>query len=172
MYKSEKVKAGVVWMAKLADIIERYLRQLIDDEQENILEIKRSDIAQLFSCAPSQINYVLSTRFTFQRGYLVESRRGEGGFIRIIRVQLSQDDPVRCIIDRHCGNAVSQEQAYDIIRNMEEAQLISGLNAAIMRLVLSDENNNIPEPIRDICRAELLRKMILEIIKYKTMQGV
>ena len=77
-------------MRNISDIIESYLKQIFEMSQQDILEIKRSEVADKFQCVPSQINYVINTRFTIERGYLVESKRGGGGYIRIMKVK-SQD---------------------------------------------------------------------------------
>lgn len=68
-------------MQNITDIIEAYLKQILHDEKT--IEIKRQEIAQRFDCVPSQINYVINTRFTVEKGYFVESKRGGGGYIRI-----------------------------------------------------------------------------------------
>lgn len=80
-------------MANLADKIERYLKEHLS--RTEILEVRRAMLAALFDCAPSQINYVLTTRFTPERGYLVESRRGGGGYIRIIRLNIKNLEDLR-----------------------------------------------------------------------------
>ena len=77
-------------MRNISDVIESYLKQILEMSQQDILEIKRNEIADKFQCVPSQINYVINTRFTIERGYLVESKRGGGGYIRIMKVK-SQD---------------------------------------------------------------------------------
>ena len=74
-------------MRNISDIIEGYLKAIIEEEQCGTIEIKRNEVAEKFQCVPSQINYVINTRFTAERGYAVESKRGGGGYIRIFRVQ-------------------------------------------------------------------------------------
>lgn len=73
----------------ISDIIEAYLKKILADNEQ--IEIRRSEIAKLFNCVPSQINYVINTRFTEQRGYVVNSKRGGGGYIRIVKVQFLDD---------------------------------------------------------------------------------
>ena len=73
-------------MRNLADAIENFIIQEFMHDRDDALLVKRSDLAEKLSCAPSQISYVLSTRFTPERGFIVESRRGSGGFVRIVRV--------------------------------------------------------------------------------------
>lgn len=74
-------------MRNISDIIENYLKKVLEMSEDDLVEIKRSEIADKFQCVPSQINYVINTRFTIERGYIVESKRGGGGYIRIIKVQ-------------------------------------------------------------------------------------
>lgn len=74
-------------MKNLADAIENFIIGELFREQEDALLVQRNELAERLSCAPSQISYVLSTRFTPERGFLVESRRGSGGFVRIVRVE-------------------------------------------------------------------------------------
>ena len=76
-------------MRNISDIIESYLKQVLEMSEKEIVEIKRNEIADKFQCVPSQINYVINTRFTIEKGYVVESKRGGGGYIRIIKVQSS-----------------------------------------------------------------------------------
>lgn len=75
----------------ISDIIEQYLKRVLDQNGKEILEIKRSEIADKFQCVPSQINYVINTRFTSERGYIVESKRGGGGYIRIIKIKMNNE---------------------------------------------------------------------------------
>ncbi|NLK42961.1 MAG: CtsR family transcriptional regulator, partial [Tissierellia bacterium] len=77
-------------MPGLTNIIERFLKSLIDAQEDGIIEIQRNELAEKFNCAPSQINYVLSTRFTPYKGYYIESRRGGGGYIKIIKVSIDE----------------------------------------------------------------------------------
>ena len=75
-------------MSNISDIIEGYLKEVIELDGQGLIEIKRNELAKQFSCAPSQINYVINTRFTTEHGYFVESKRGGGGYIRILRVTI------------------------------------------------------------------------------------
>ena len=85
-------------MANLADLIEQFIKESFKEIQGGIVEIQRNEMANQFSCAPSQINYVLTTRFTVEKGYFVESRRGGGGYIRIKKLKISEDDFLKDMI--------------------------------------------------------------------------
>ena len=102
-------------MRNISDIIEKYLKQVLEMSEEDLVEIKRSEIADKFQCVPSQINYVINTRFTIERGYIVESKRGGGGYIPIMKVQ-SHD--LAHLIDHLLSlfnNRISQTSAEDVI---------------------------------------------------------
>ncbi len=134
--------------------------------QQDILEIKRNEIADKFQCVPSQINYVINTRFTIERGYLVESKRGGGGYIRIMKVK-SQDYAV--LIDdliSIIGYRVSQSTAEGIITRLVNEDIINDREAKIMMSVIDRSVIYIDLPDRDELRARILTAM-LTTLKYK-----
>ncbi|MEW4233876.1 transcriptional regulator CtsR [Bacillus thuringiensis] len=153
-------------MRNISDIIEQYLKQVIDLSNNNVIEIKRNEIADRFECVPSQINYVINTRFTLERGFVVESKRGGGGYIRIIKVKLHDDidiiDQMLHMIDHSVarGNAESM-----IIRLLEEG-IITGREAKLMLSVLDRSVLSMDIPSRDELRARILCAM-LRTLKYK-----
>ena len=87
--QSQSLSQGGVIVAKLSDVIEAFIKDMLESTHKSKVEIKRNELANYFGCAPSQINYVLTTRFTMDRGYYVESRRGGGGFILVRRISYS-----------------------------------------------------------------------------------
>ncbi|HDR7915639.1 transcriptional regulator CtsR [Bacillus pretiosus] len=153
-------------MRNISNIIEQYLKQVIDLSNNNVIEIKRNEIADRFECVPSQINYVINTRFTLERGFVVESKRGGGGYIRIIKVKLHDDidmiDQMLHMIDHSVaqGNAESM-----IIRLMEEG-IITNREAKLMLSVLDRTVLSMDVPSRDELRARILCAM-LRTLKYK-----
>lgn len=153
-------------MRNISDIIEEYLKRVLEKSEEEIVEIKRSEIANKFQCVPSQINYVINTRFTIERGYLVESKRGGGGYIRIIKVRPNSDihliDHVLSLI----GGKISQSSAADIIDRMLEEEIISEREARIMSAVIDRNVINFDLPERDVLRARLLKSMLITL-KYE-----
>ncbi|MCP3033245.1 CtsR family transcriptional regulator [Halobacillus sp. A1] len=153
-------------MRNISDVIEEYLKNILDDNNKHIAEIKRSEIADQFQCVPSQINYVIKTRFTVEKGYIVESKRGGGGYIRIRRVQhrsVSQmiDDIVSLIQPR-----VSQPVALDVIDRLLEDDSITNREARMMTSVMEREVLAFPLPLRDEVRSRILTAMLLTL-KYK-----
>jgi transcriptional regulator CtsR len=153
-------------MRNISDIIENYLKKVLEMSEDDLVEIKRSEIADKFQCVPSQINYVINTRFTIERGYIVESKRGGGGYIRIIKVQ-SHDlahliDHLLSLFD----NRISQASAEDVIIRLIQESIITNREAKIMLSVIDRSVLYIDLPYRDELRARMLRAM-LTTIKYK-----
>ena len=114
------VEGGRTWVSTLSDSIERYLKGRLSRAVEGVIEIRRSEIAERFDCVPSQINYVLETRFTPQRGYYVESRRGGGGYIRIMRVYVRRSPTTWESICEEIGQRTTTQKAESIVGRLEE----------------------------------------------------
>lgn len=127
----------------ISDIIENYLKSILGDDEQ--IEIRRSEIADHFDVVPSQINYVIKTRFSLQNGYLVESKRGGGGYIRIERVNLLDDvDVLNTLIDT-IGQSISQNDAYDVIQTLFQEKVISRREGDIMLAALSKQTLSCPD---------------------------
>lgn len=146
----------------ISDIIAEFIRAELEDS--DVLELQRSDLAERFHCVPSQINYVMSTRFSPEHGYIVESRRGGGGYIRISRVRV--DRPTLLM---HFINSIGQEidlpSALAIVENLEGADAISQDTANILRLVLGDTAlRTVARPARDALRADLMRQVLIHCV--------
>ncbi|MDN4494055.1 CtsR family transcriptional regulator [Ureibacillus aquaedulcis] len=152
-------------MKNISDIIEGYLKQVIELGGQGHIEIKRSELADKFQCVPSQINYVINTRFTVERGYLVESKRGGGGYIRILRVKAhSKLDLLEDMISQiHQG--ATQAMAEDIIYRLIDEQVISKREAKLMLAAIDRSTLRLELPIRDELRAYILNSM-LTTLKY------
>lgn len=153
-------------MSNISNIIEQYLKRILQSEGQNTIEIKRSEIADRFQCVPSQINYVINTRFTAEKGYIVESKRGGGGYIRIIRIE--HQDQAHLIEDiiQLIGNAVTQQSAIDILERLAEDELITVREAKIMLSAIERNTLSLHLPLRDELRAQILKAM-LSTLKYK-----
>src|SRR3954454_24696262 len=116
-------------MRNISDIIEKYLKQVLEMSEQEHVEIKRNEIADKFQCVPSQINYVINTRFTIERGYLVESKRGGGGDIRIMKVQSYDDVDLIDQLLSLIGMRVSQAAAEGMINRLVEEEIINNREA-------------------------------------------
>ncbi|WP_288583465.1 MULTISPECIES: CtsR family transcriptional regulator [Lysinibacillus] len=153
-------------MRNISDIIEGYLKQVLELGGEGHIEIKRSEIADKFQCVPSQINYVINTRFTAERGYLVESKRGGGGYIRILRVRAnSQIDLIDDVLRQIEGGA-SQTMAEDLVYRLIDEQVISKREAKLTLAAIDRSTIDLHLPLRDVIRSKILRAM-LTTIKYE-----
>ncbi|MCP8971080.1 CtsR family transcriptional regulator [Ectobacillus ponti] len=153
-------------MRNISDIIEHYLKQVIDVSGDHVAEIKRNEIADKFDCVPSQINYVINTRFTLERGFIVESKRGGGGYIRITKVTLHDEVHTIDQMMNLVKNAISQSNAESMIRRLAEEQIITVREAKLMMSVLDRSVLLTDLPHRDELRARMLMAM-LTALKYK-----
>ncbi len=145
----------------LSNIIEEFLKELIHEENGEI-EIKRNELAGKFNCVPSQINYVISTRFSPERGYKVESRRGGGGYIRITQIGYDEESGVMRLIGL-IGDYLSFQNSESIIKNLYENGIIDKKTANIILSAVSDNSLIIKQPERDIVRAKIMKNILLKI---------
>ena len=146
----------------ISDIIASFIDESLRDE--GTAELQRSELASRFGCVPSQINYVISTRFSPERGYIVESRRGGGGYIRIRRVQM---DPKQLLMHtvNAVGDAIDQRSAAAFITNLLNAGAIEEQTARMMAAATSESALRPAQPlIRDVIRASLFKQMLLHTI--------
>ncbi|MCG7335324.1 CtsR family transcriptional regulator [Sporosarcina sp. ACRSM] len=151
-------------MRNISDIIEGYLKAIIEEEQNGIIEIKRSEVAEKFQCVPSQINYVIKTRFTEERGYAVESKRGGGGYIRIFRVQANSKKELIEHILKGLQNGASYTMAEDIVYRLLEEEVISERESKLILAAVDRTTIHQPLPERDLIRARILQAMLLTLI--------
>ena len=155
----------MIGVASLSDQIEEYLRGLLEKYKGNI-KIKRNKLADEFNCAPSQINYVLDTRFTTERGYVVESQRGGGGYIRIIKVNLDSETETLKKIISQVGGMVSQREAESIIQRLYENNVINERESYLMNMAVHRRVIGVDLPHRDYIRGRIVQGMLEVILKY------
>jgi transcriptional regulator CtsR len=152
-------------LGSLADYIEAYLKELLSGTPGGMIEIKRRELADQFRCVPSQINYVLETRFPFEKGYLVESRRGGGGFIRIMRIDWRTEEDLFAELAMFIGDAISGERAEELLVRLVEAKILGEQEAALIR-GLVEQSIWAAEPIlQERLRATLLRNMLIVTLR-------
>lgn len=149
-------------MAKLSDLIEAFIKQSINDTNGTI-EIQRNELANQFNCVPSQINYVISTRFTTERGYYVESRRGGGGYIKIRRVSIEHKGKNYLMhIINAMGENISQQSAQVFINNFIDYNVISEREGMMLIAATSDKVLvTVPVENRGFIRANILKNMLV-----------
>lgn len=157
---SKNVKGD--FMAKISNSIEEFLLELLK-QQEGCLEIQRSIIAKRFDCAPSQINYVLTTRFTPYKGFYVESRRGGGGYIRITRL-ISDIDRKKENLFLEIGDSITKEKAQDIIDSLYEMERLDENEKNILTLAISNRTLARIRDERNEVRADILKNMLMYIL--------
>ena len=146
----------------MSDKIEAFITELFKNEQNDYLELGRNELAQIFNCVPSQINYVIQTRFNPARGYNVESKRGGGGYIRIYKI--SENDLLLNILNSIPPTS-SARFSNTIIENLLASKLITLSEARIMLSAVSDACLLIDEPARGKIRSNILKNMIYNIRK-------
>lgn len=151
---------------RLSDSIESFIKTLLSQEETEV-ELKRNELAEYFGCAPSQINYVLATRFTLDDGYVIESRRGGGGYIRIVRVVESGQQRLAYLINERIGASISEEEAVRLLGQLAQQKVITVHEAEIMRAAISSQALAIPvpDPMKDALRARSLKSMLTAVAR-------
>lgn len=145
----------------LSNDITRMLLKMLEDEGR--AEIQRNELAQTLGCVPSQINYVISSRFTPEQGYIVESRRGGGGYIKITRVNLDRPSLIMHTVN-HIGEAVDYATCHANIMNLLHNGAIDARTAKLV-LAATGENSlkRIPSPLKERIRAAILKQMLITL---------
>ena len=112
-------------MARISDTIENFIKDMINEERERQVLIQRNELADKFSCAPSQINYVLTTRFTYEKGYIIESKRGGGGCIVIKKITYDDKDERLLLINTSIGESITYGGALSILDHLKDTKNIT-----------------------------------------------
>ncbi len=155
-------------MGNLTEEIERWLKERLQKSQKKALEVRRSEIAGLFACVPSQVNYVLRTRFSPEQGYLIESRRGGGGFIRIIQLELDLPERIRRLVGEGIGDAITQAQAERLLCSLAEQGLITRREQRLLATVVAADTLAVELPWRDELRARILKRALPSLLNHDT----
>lgn len=148
-------------MASRSDIIEQFILNTL--AQDSFIELSRNDLAKFFACAPSQINYVLNTRFTLNNGYVIESVRGGAGFIKVTRLSNNQANMQNLI--NLCSSPLTEIEGYQIIDNLTERSKLSDLENKTLKRAISTKALNNPLNMEDMLRANILKEIIIEVMK-------
>ena len=145
----------------ISDLIASFLQDSLDTAETGVLEVQRSDLAQRFNCVPSQINYVMSTRFSPERGYIVESRRGGNGYIRITRVRVDRETLLMHVINS-LGGSVDLSSARAILSNLVQSGAMDrALGQTILTAVGDKALGQVPREKRDAVRADILKQVLI-----------
>ena len=147
---------------RISDVIEEFIKEMFSDE-ENFIEIQRNDLAQHFNCVPSQINYVIATRFKPAQGYYVESKRGGGGHIKIQKVNITKSNYLMHTIS-NIGDSITSQEVDIFISNFLSEEIISNTEAKLLKVATSDNVLIVPQNIRDSLRANIFKNMLINLV--------
>ncbi len=147
---------------RMSDLVAQHILSMLEESDGNA-EIRRNELANDLGCVPSQINYVITSRFTPEQGYIVESRRGGGGYIRITRVKMDKSTAIMHIVNS-VGNTIDKATAEIMINNMYSRSIIDLQTARIIAAALSERVfREVPQEYRDMLRARIFKNMLLTL---------
>ncbi|MDD3767823.1 MAG: CtsR family transcriptional regulator, partial [Aminobacterium colombiense] len=154
-------------MSSLTEVIEDYINKLFQEEmEEEAISLRRKDLAEFFGCVPSQINYVLRSRFTPERGYIVESQRGGHGYIRIVRICYDVPEEKISHIEDIVGNAVSEQDAKRLLAALQDRELLSARERLVIEVAMrfldevASSDFDVSPYKRNALQAEILKRML------------
>lgn len=150
-------------MRTISDLIEEFLKEIIMESRDGIVEIQRSTLAERFDCVPSQINYVISTRFTINNGFLIESKRGGGGYIRIQKLLIDSLSDLHETFSELMGDSTSHSTALMVLDRLLSEELISEREYILIRAISAAETFGFSAKENDAMRANIM-KIFLGVI--------
>jgi len=150
-------------MSNISDIIEQFILDQFDEFGE--INLSRNELANFFNCAPSQINYVLSTRFTNPRGFITESRRGGGGYIKLTKVDLNKSDYLEKLITDSIQEEISFNEAVQLVNGLQERGLLTDREYDIILSAINNKSLSNPIRIENRLRANILKNILINILK-------
>lgn len=146
---------------RMSDMIEEFIKQLFDDE--DYIEIQRNDLAEHFNCVPSQINYVIATRFKPSQGYYVESKRGGGGHISIRKINTTKSNYLMHIISS-VGDKITSQEVDIFISNFLSYEVVTEKEAKLLKVATSNNVLTVPQDIKDELRAKIFKNMLINLV--------
>lgn len=148
---------------RISDLVAQYINDIIE-EQDGAAEIRRNELATTLGCVPSQINYVITSRFTPEQGYIVESRRGGGGYIRITRINTTRSGAIMHIVNA-IGKTLDKATAEIMLTNMLDREIIDTRTARLMAAATGERAYaDVPPVHRDAVRAAVFKNMLLTLV--------
>ncbi|MDR0764356.1 MAG: CtsR family transcriptional regulator [Synergistaceae bacterium] len=159
-------------MNSLTKVIGDYIVTLFDDSEDSEVVLSRKDLARKFGCVPSQINYVLRSRFSPEQGFLIQSQRGGHGFIRIMQLRFADCDEYAEHLEDLVGNAVSEQDARKLLARLQEREAVTPRERLMAEVALRNQDENgralfgLPAYKRDTMRAELLKKILVSLAMF------
>lgn len=149
---------------RMSDVIEDFIKDLFEEDESDYVEIQRNELAQHFNCVPSQINYVISTRFKPSQGYYVESKRGGGGNIKIKKINNTKSDYIMHIITS-IGDTLTSKEVDIFISNFLSDNIVTKKEAKLLKVATSDNVLNVPIDIKDNLRARIFKNMLINLVE-------
>ncbi|MBS5939982.1 CtsR family transcriptional regulator [Clostridium sartagoforme] len=150
-------------MARISDTIENFINDMLNEEKERQVLIQRNELADKFSCAPSQINYVLTTRFTYEKGYIIESKRGGGGCIVIRKITYDDKDERLSLILSSIGESITYGNALSILDHLKDTKTITNSEYEIIKITLNDRTLTSVED-KNKLRSDMLKGILTVIL--------
>lgn len=147
---------------RISDMIEDFIKEMFSEEEA--IEIQRNDLAEQFNCVPSQINYVIATRFKPSQGYYVESKRGGGGCIKIKKINITKSNYLMHAISS-IGNRITSQEVDIFISNFLSENIISTTEAKLLKVATSDNVLTIPQEYKDTLRANIFKNMLINLVE-------
>lgn len=151
-------------MNNISDIIEQFI---LDNFCGNEMNIARNEMADYFSCAPSQINYVLSTRFSPMRGYIIESRRGGGGYIRLVKLNIDKNKHLKQLADETIGDELTWQDFTNLLSNLSDKSILTEAEHKTLLNVCSQKSLASPFKIENRLRANIVKNFLLHKCREK-----
>lgn len=146
----------------ISDLIEEFIMSSLDDD--DFIELSRNDLAKFFSCVPSQINYVLNTRFTPNRGFVIESQRGGSGYIKVIKMQNNNNNFLKNALEL-THNPLNLMQGNQLVEEFCNRQLLTNREQALLKSAINVKALNNPINMDNVIRSNILKQVILELMK-------
>lgn len=150
-------------MARISDVIAEFINNRLEEKNSNEIIIQRNDLADKFNCAPSQINYVLTTRFSHERGYIIESRRGGGGYIVIKKISHENNKNIAIMLNEAIGKSITYQGALSLINYLLELSLVNEREYELIKMSVNDRILTSVEDKNKV-RADILRGMMAVIL--------
>ena len=157
-------------MSSLTKLIEAYIEDLLEEQEDPDLSLRRKELAARFGCVPSQINYVLSSRFTPERGYIVESQRGGHGFIRIMKVRVKSAEDRLENLENLVGESLSERDSRRLLAYLHEKGVISSRERLLVDVALRHQEElarqefDVSPYRREVLQADLLKRLLRSVI--------
>lgn len=149
---------------RLSDTIEEFIKMLMEDDNDEI-QLQRNELADHFNCAPSQINYVLATRFTPELGYVTKSKRGGGGCIFVYKISSEKTEHLNYLINERIGNSLTKLESNNIVKYLLKEGIINNEMYNIISTAISDNSLAIPisDELKNCLRAKIIKEILISI---------